>query len=235
MTFFYITYYCFEWFIHQCFFIHISHVFLLLQTSHEHENHINRWNINDVIKEHSSIFFVYLVVYEHRLIFFYHYWFIQDIDHFMCKRYFIHETFEIVNKRIITIKIVYHAFSKRIVECFFSRHTRIFWCFQICHINKFYIRRIIIYVFVVINSFVIFFVFFVLFVLFIIFAVLCNDFIQNIRVNNAIDDLKNWWIFFARISYHFFFKAFFFIQKILHSWLYVSIFWIHAFYYKRIV
>jgi hypothetical protein len=42
MTFFYITYYCFECFIHQCFFIHISHVFLLFETSHEHENHINR-------------------------------------------------------------------------------------------------------------------------------------------------------------------------------------------------
>jgi hypothetical protein len=75
----------------------------------------------------------------------------------VCRRYFIHESFKIVDEKITTIKVVYHAFSERIVECFLSRHTRIFRCFQTCHINKFNIQCIIICMFVVINSFVIFF------------------------------------------------------------------------------
>jgi hypothetical protein len=47
----------------------------------------------------------------------------------VCKRYFIHELFKIVNEKITTIKIVYHVSSERIVECFLNRHTRILRCF----------------------------------------------------------------------------------------------------------
>ncbi len=235
MTFFYITYHCFECFIHQCFFIHISHVFLLLETSHEHENYINQWNINDIIEEHFSIFFIYLVIYEHRFIFFYHYWFIRNIDHFVCKRYFVHESFEIINERIITIKIVYHAFSKRIVECLFNWHTRIFRCFQTCYINKFNIRRIIICVFVIINS-----LSFSLFFSFLSFDLLLLQFSAMISFKIFVLIMR---LMTLKINRHFLiefliiflFKAFFFIQKILHSWLYVSIFWIYVFYHKRIV
>ncbi len=133
VTLLYIAYHCFECFIHQCFLIHILHVSLLLETSHEHESHINWWNISDIIEKHSSIFLVYLIIYEHCFFLFFHIWFFLSIIHLVCKRYFIHETFKIVNERITTIKVVYHAFSKRIVECLLNRHTRIFRCF--CWVN----------------------------------------------------------------------------------------------------
>jgi hypothetical protein len=153
----------------------------------------------------------------------------------MYKRYFIHEMFEIVNKKIITIKIINHAFSKWIVECLFNRHIRIFRCFYICHINKLNIQCIVICAFIVISCFVIFLFFsFLSFdLLFLQFfaMILFRIFVSMIRLMILKIDryfLIEFFVIFSK-------KHFLFIQKISHLWLYVSIFWIHAFYHRRII
>ncbi len=196
MLLFNIANHCVDWFIHQCFFIHVSYKILLFKTSYEHQNNINKWYINDVIKEHSSIFFVNAINDEYDFIFFDQHNIVWCINHLVRKRYFIYESISIINKWIITIKIVNNAFSKKIVKRFIDKQINIFWWFSICYICKFNIWDIIIYYFLIVK-------FLVIVVFFFLFALFCFNVIQNVNVNNSLKCIKKWSWFQNRISYSF--------------------------------
>jgi hypothetical protein len=104
-----VVYHYIDWFDHQCFLVHVSYKILLLKTSYEHQDNVNKWHINDVIEEHSSILFVDAIDDEHRFIFFDQHEIVWCIDHFVRKRHFIYESIQIINKWIITIRIVNNA------------------------------------------------------------------------------------------------------------------------------
>ncbi len=100
-----------DWFIHQCFFIHVLYKILIFKTSYEHQNNINKWYIRDVFEEHSSIFVVNVICHEHDFIFFDHHRVVKNIDQLMSERNFIYELNQIINKWIITFWIVNHVSS----------------------------------------------------------------------------------------------------------------------------
>jgi hypothetical protein len=187
---------CVDWFLHQCFLIHVSYKVLLLKTSYEHQDNISKWHINDIIEEHSSILFVNAINDEHDLIFFDQHKIVWCIDHFVRRRYFIYESIQIINKWIITIRIVDNAFSKKIIRRLIDKQISIFWWFSTCHICKFNIRDIIICCFFIVK-------FLVIVVFFFRFALFCFDVIQNVNVNNSLNCIKEWSWFQNRISYSF--------------------------------
>jgi hypothetical protein len=157
--------YCVDWFIHQCFFVHVSYEILLFKTSYESQDNINKWHINDVVEKSFSIFFVDAIRDEHDFILFDQHKIVWWIDHFVRKRHFIYELIQIINKWIITIKIVNNASLKRIVKRLFDKHINILRWFQTCHICKFNIRNIIVCYFLIIR-FLVIIVFFFRFALF---------------------------------------------------------------------
>jgi hypothetical protein len=153
-----IAYYYVDWFDHQCFLVHVLYKILFFKTSYEHQDNVNKWHINNVFEEHSSIFIVKMICHEHDFILFDHHWIVKNIDQFMNERNLIYKSIQIINKWIITIWIVNHAFSKKIVKRFVNKHIRIFKWFQICHICKFNIRDILFCCFLfIVWFFVIFF------------------------------------------------------------------------------
>jgi hypothetical protein len=198
MFFLNIANHCVDWFVHQNFFIHVSYKILLFKTSYEHQNNICKWHISDVVEEHFSIFFVDAINDEHDFIFFDQHKIVWYIDHFVRRRYFIYELIQIINKWIITIKIVNNASSKKIVKRFINRQISIFWWFSTCHICKFNIWDIIICCFFTVR-------FLVIVVFFFRFALFCFDVIQNVNVNNSLKCIKKWSWFQNRIFYSFFF------------------------------
>jgi hypothetical protein len=143
MFFLNIAYHYVDLFNHQCFLVHVLYKVLLFKTSYEHQNDVNKWHINNVVEEHFSSFFVNAIDDEHDFIFFDQYKIVWCIDHFVRKRHFIYKSIQIINKWIITIKIVNNASSKNIVKRLFNKHTCIFKWSQICHICKFNVWDII--------------------------------------------------------------------------------------------
>jgi hypothetical protein len=143
VLFFNVAYHYVDWFNHQCFFVHVSYKVLLLKTSYEHQDNVNEWHINNVFEEHSSIFIVNVICHEHDFISLDHHRIVKNIDQFMSERNLIYKSIQIINKWIITVWIVNHASSKKIVKRLVNKHIRIFKWFQICHICKFNIRDII--------------------------------------------------------------------------------------------
>ncbi len=150
-----VAYHYVDLFDHQCFFIHVLYKILFLKTSYEHQDNVNKWHINFVVEEHSSIFFVDAINDEHDLIFFDQHKIVWCIDHFVRRRHFIYESIQIINKWIITIKIVNNASLKKIVKRFVNKHIRIFKWSQICHICKFNVWKIIFCCFLIVRFFVI--------------------------------------------------------------------------------
>jgi hypothetical protein len=100
-------------------------------------------------------FFVDAINDEHRFIFFDHHRIVWSINQLMRERNFIYELIQIINKWIITIKIVNNAFSQKIVKLFVNKHAYILKWSQICHICKFNIRDIIFCCFLIVNFLVI--------------------------------------------------------------------------------
>jgi hypothetical protein len=196
MFFFNIADHCVDWFVHQNFFIHVLYKVLFFKTSYEHQDNICKWHINDVVKEHFSILFVDAINDEYDFRFFDQHKIIWCIDHFVRRRYFIYESIQIINKWIITIKIVNNASSKRIVKRLIDKQISIFWWFSIYHICKFNIWDIIICCFLIIK-------FLVIVVFFFRFALFCFDVIQNVNVNNFLKCIKKWSWFQNRIVYSF--------------------------------
>jgi hypothetical protein len=112
-----VAYHYVDWCDHQCFFIHVSYKILLFKTNYEHQNNVNKWYISDVFEEHSSILVVNVIFHENDLIFLDHHRIVKNIDQLMSERNLIYKSIQIINKWIITIWIVNHASSVRIVKC----------------------------------------------------------------------------------------------------------------------
>ncbi len=199
-----VAYHYVNWFDHQCFLVHVSYKILFFKTNYEHQNNVNKWHISDVVEEHSSIFFVNAIDDEHRFIFFDQHEIVWCIDHFVRKRHFIYESIQIINKWIITIKIVNNASSKRIVKRFVNKHICIFKWFQICHICKFNVWDIIFCCFFTVRFFVI-----VVFW----FAIFCLDIIQNVNVNYFFNNKEEFSWFQNRV-----FQSFFLLLIALLIW-----------------
>ncbi len=190
-----VAYHYVDWFDYQCFFVHVSYKVLFFKTSYEHQDNVNKWHINDVVEEHSSILFVDAIDDEHRFIFFDQNEIVWCIYYFVRKHHFIYESIQIINKWIITIKIVNNAFSKKIVKRFVNKHTCIFKWFQICHICKFNVWDIIFCCFFIVRFLVI-----VIFW----FAIFCFDFVQNVNVNYFSDNKEEFSWFQNRVFQSFF-------------------------------
>jgi hypothetical protein len=90
-VFFNVAYHYVDWFNYQCFLVHVSFKVLFIKTSYEHQSNVNKWHINDVVEEHSSIFFVDAIDDEHDFIFFDQHKIVWCIDHFVRRRNFIYE------------------------------------------------------------------------------------------------------------------------------------------------
>ncbi len=78
-----------NWFVHQYLLVHVSYKILLFKINYEHESKINKWHINNVVEEHSSLFFVDAINDEYDLIFFDQHQIVWYIDYFVRKRDFI--------------------------------------------------------------------------------------------------------------------------------------------------
>ncbi len=189
-----VAYHYVDWSDHQCCLIHVSYKVLLFKTSYDHQNNVNKWHISDVVEEHSSILFVDAINDEHRFIFFDQHEIVWCIDHLVRRRHFIYELIQIINKWIITIRIVNNVSSKKIVKRLVNKHTCIFkWC-QICHICKFNVWSIIFCCVLTVRFFVI-----VVFW----FAIFCLDIIQNVNVNYFFDNKEKFSWFQIRVSQSF--------------------------------
>jgi hypothetical protein len=182
-----------DWFVHQCFLVQVLYKVLFLKTSYEHQDNVNKWHISYVVEEHSSILFVDAINDEHDFIFFDQHKVVWCIDHLVRRRHFSYESIQIINKWIITIRIVDNASSKKIVKRLINKHTCIFKWSQICHICKFNIRDIIICCFLIVD-------FFFIVVFWFSHAIFCLDIIQNINVNYFFDNEEKSSWFQNRVS-----------------------------------